>query len=418
MGTQGGRSGVLAAFESRDFQRFFAGQTLSVTGTWLQIVAEGLLVYQLTRSTAWLGIVAGAGIMPGLLLGLWGGQVADRYPRRDILIITQWGLMLLAFLLAGLVSGWWVPAQPWHVAGVAALSSAVNAFAGPAYQSFLPELVSPEARTSAIALNSMLWSGTRVLGPLSAVVIVQRWGLTACFLLNGLSFVASLVALAGIQRRARPTPVERISALEGLRYVAQDTTALRVMAVFAVSACFGWAYQTLLPALAREQFGRGAGGVGALMASAGIGSAAAALVTAALPGEPYRRWLVYGGALIYTVSLALLAATRRFEVGLGMAVLVGFGLIVCAVNISARLQEKVPDELRGRVMAIFSLLFISLQPLGGLLAGLLAQSVGTASALRLFAAVSLAASTALFLWSQEERRAQVEWALKVVLEPA
>jgi MFS family permease len=414
-GGQGKRPGVLAALAAREYRRFFAGQLISVVGTWLQIVAEGLLIYQLTRSTAWLGIVAGAGAVPALLLGLWGGQVADRYPRRDVLMVTQSALMLLAFLLAALASGEWVSAQPWQVAALTAATSAVNAFTGPAYQSFLSELVSPEARTSAIALNSMLWSGARVLGPMAAVLIIQQWGMTVCFLLNGLSFVASLIALAGIHRRARPAVVERLSALEGLRYVGQDTTALRVMVLFGVSACFGWAYQTLLPALAREQFGRGADGVGALMAAAGIGSLGAGLLTAALPGEPYRRWLVYGGALVYPVALALFATTHHFAVGLSLAVLMGFGLIACAVNISARLQERVPDELRGRVMAIFSLLFISLQPLGGLMAGLLAHSVGTASTVRLFAAISLAASTALFLWSQEEQRARARHKLTPAL---
>src|SRR5947199_7969490 len=130
-----GRSGALAPFESPDYRRFFVGQLVSVTGTWLQIVAEGWLVYQLTRSPAWLGIVAGAGALPGLLLTLWGGQLADRYPRRNILMAAQAGFMLLAFLLALLASGWWVPVRPWHIAALAAVGSAIGAFSGPAFQS-------------------------------------------------------------------------------------------------------------------------------------------------------------------------------------------------------------------------------------------------------------------------------------------
>src|SRR4051794_11252218 len=222
-----GTNGALAPLASPNYRRFFTGQLISVAGTWLQIVAEGWLVYQLTHSPAWLGIVAGAGALPGLLLGLWGGQVADRHPRRSILIVCQAAFMLLAFVLAVLVSGWWTPIRPWHVVVLAAIGSAVGAFSGPAFQAFIPELVPREALTSAIALNSMLWNGARVLGPLVAAAIIARSGLAVCFLLNGLSFIAVLIALARIDvtpaaldRSSRPSP------LGGLQYVWQDPVAL------------------------------------------------------------------------------------------------------------------------------------------------------------------------------------------------
>src|SRR5436309_413509 len=199
-----GTNGALAPLRSPNYRRFFIGQLISVAGTWLQIVAEGWLVYQLTHSTAWLGIVAGAGALPGLLLGLWGGQVADRYPRRRILMVCQAAYMTLALALAR------IDAAP------------------PAFD-----------------------------------------------------------------------PTARPSPLEGLRYVRQDSVAFRVLALFAVTACFGWSYQTLLPAIAHERFGRGADGMGALMAAAGVGSFIAALVTAAASGERHRRHLLYGGAFGY-----------------------------------------------------------------------------------------------------------------------
>jgi MFS family permease len=391
-----GRSGALAPFES----------------------PEGWLVYQLTRSPAWLGFVAGAAALPGLLLTLWGGQVADRFPRRNILIITQAAFMLLAFMLALLAAGSWIPVRPWHVATLAALGSAVGAFAGPAFQSFLPELVSREAMTSAIALNSMLWNGARVLGPLVAAWVIDRYGMAPCFFLNALSFVAVLVALSGIRPTPRPVAAERPSPFEGLRYVRRDPIAFRVLALFAVTACFGWAYQTLLPALAHERFGRGAAGVGALMAAAGVGSVIAALVTAAMSQTLQRHWLVYGGAFSYSVALALFAGSRGFPTALTLAAVVGFGLIVCGVNVNAQLQESVPDELRGRVMAIFSLLFMSLQPLGGLLSGAVAETLGTAATVRLDAAVCLAVTTGLFLWSQESQRAHTRRQLEAAMEVA
>jgi MFS family permease len=328
--------------------------------------------------------------------------------------------MVLAFLLALLVSGWWIPIHPWHVVVLAAIGSAVGAFAGPAFQSFIPELVPREAMTSAIALNSMLWNGARVLGPLVAAAIIARSGLAVCFLLNGLSFIAVLVALAQIDSTPRAfDPAVCPSALEGLRYVRQNSIAFRVLTLFAVTACFGWSYQTLLPAIAHERFGRGADGVGALMAAAGVGSFLAALVTAAASGERYRRLMVYGGAFAYAAALAWFAAVRSFGAALPVVSIVGFGLIVCGVNVNAQLQESVPDELRGRVMAIFSLLFMSLQPLGGLIAGFTAQHLGTVSTVRMAAAICLAATTALFLWSQEERRAATAAVeLEVALEAA
>jgi MFS family permease len=273
--------------------------------------------------------------------------------------------------------------------------------------------------TSAIALNSMLWNGARILGPLAAAALIARVGLAVCFLLNGLSFVAVLFALARIRVAPRPVdPAARPAIAEGLRFVWENPRAFRVLALFAVTACFGWAYQTLLPALAHERFGRGADGVGALMAAAGGGSILACLLTAALPQETHRRVLVYGGAFLYGSALALFAGVPGYAQALITIAVVGFGLIVCGVNINAGLQEWVPDQLRGRVMAIFSLLFMGLQPLGGLLAGFAAEAIGSASTLRVAAAVCLTATTALFLWSQEDEHAAARSRLEVALESA
>jgi MFS family permease len=404
--TQFSGSGTLAPFRERNFRLFYAGQLVSVIGTWLQFVAEGWLVFHLTQSPVWLGIVAGAGAAPGLLLTLVGGQVADRYSRRTILLVTQALSMLMAFLLALLASGGWVALRPWHIAAVAAAMGAVNAFAGPAFQSFLPRLVPRAQMGSAIALNSLLWNGARILGPLAAGGLIAAVGVPACFALNGLSYVAVITALALMRiDEQHAEEMARPSALEGLRYVARTPVALRVVLLFAVTASFGWLYQTLLPALAAERFHRGAAAVGQLTAAAGVGAVLAAAVTAVLSREPARRLLVYGGAFTYSLALLLFASLRSYPAALSTLVLVGFGLIVCGVNINARLQEEVPDGLRGRVMAIFSLIWMGFQPLGGLLGGALAQQVGSAAAVRAGAALCRSAAIALFTWSQAERRA-------------
>lgn len=398
-------AGTLAPFRERNFRLFYAGQLVSMIGTWLQFVAEGWLVFDLTHSPAWLGIVAGAGAAPGLLLTLAGGQLADRYPRRKILLVTQVLSMLLAFLLALLASRAWIPLQPWHIAAVAAALGAVNAFSGPAFQSFLPTLVPREQMGSAIALNSLLWNSARVLGPLAAGSLIAALGAPTCFALNGLSYIAVLLALGlmRVEERHHET-AERSSALEGLRYVARTPVALRVLALFAVTAAFGWLYQTLLPALAAQQFHRGADAVGQLTAATGVGSVLAALITTAFGREPVRRFLVYGGAVTYSLALLIFAGLRSYPAALAALVLVGAGLIVCGVNVNARLQEEVPDALRGRVMAIFSLIWMGFQPLGGLFGGALAQAAGSGAAVRAGAAVCLGTALALFGWSQHERR--------------
>src|SRR5207247_4461728 len=166
--------------------------SISVLGSWLQIVAEGWLVFRLTHSPAWLGAVAGAGMLPGLLLTLWGGQVANRSSRRGILMATSTVGMALALLLAFLASGRWVPIQPWHIVTLAVFAGANNAFSGPAFQSFLPELVARRAVTGAIALHSLLSNGARVVGPLLGAVMIARFGVATCYILNGLTYLAVL----------------------------------------------------------------------------------------------------------------------------------------------------------------------------------------------------------------------------------
>jgi MFS family permease len=413
-----GRESALAPLQSPCFRLFLIGQSVSVLGSWLQIVAEGWLVYRLTHSPAWLGAVAGAGMLPGLLLTLWGGQIADRCSRRHILMSTSIVGMLLALLLALLASGHWVPIQPWHVVALAAIAGANNAFSGPAFQSFLPELVTRRDVTGAIALHSLLWNGARVVGPLVGAVVIARYGVAACYLLNGLSYIPVLVALTRVRPARASVAVARSSAWEGVRHVRQDPATGRMLALLAVTVCFGWCFQTLLPALAYERFGRGAAGVGALMAAVGVGCALACLATALFTGEADRRSLTYGGAFLYAVALFALAIVPSFVPALVIAAIVGFGLIVCGLNINALLQAWAPDELRGRVMGIFSLLFTALQPLGGLMAGFAAQHVGTAPTVAAAATLCLIATTALFRGNQEEERAARKREFGVALKAA
>lgn len=405
-----GRDGVWTPLESPCFRSFLIGQSISVLGSWLQIVAEGWLVYRLTHSPAWLGIVAGAAVLPGLLLTLWGGQIADRCSRRHILMATTAVGMVQSLLLALLASGGWIQIQPWHIALLAAVAGANNAFSGPAFQAFLPELVSRRAVSGAIALHSLLWNSARVVGPLLAALVIARWGAAACFLLNSISYVPALVALARVQLPRPSVPrAARPCVWEGLQFVRHDPTVARGVALLAVTVCFGWCFQTLLPALAAEQFGRGASAVGALMAAVGVGCTLACVVTAVFADDSTRRRLVYGGAFVYAAGLLAFASVQHLPLGLFTAAASGFGLIVCGVNVNALLQASTPDHLRGRVMGVFSLLFTCLQPLGGLLAGCAAQHVGSAGTVRAAAAICLVAATALCFRGQKEPAAVAEF---------
>lgn len=412
-----GRDGVWTPLESPCFRSFFIGQSVSVLGSWLQIVAEGWLVYRLTQSPMWLGIVAGAAVLPGLLLTLWGGQVADRCSRRRILMATTAVGMVQSLLLALLASGGWVQIQPWHVALLAAVAGANNAFSGPAFQAFLPELVARPAVSGAIALHSLLWNSARVIGPLLAALVIARWGAATCFLLNSISYVPALVALARVQIPSLPVSLSvRSSPWEGLQFVRRDPAAAQGVALLAVTVCFGWCFQTLLPALAAEQFGRQAPAVGLLMSAVGVGCTLACVVTAVFANDTTRRRLVYGGAFVYAAALLLFASVQQLPLGLVTAGAAGFGLIVCGVNVNALLQASTPDHLRGRVMGVFTMLFTCLQPLGGLLAGCAAQHVGSAGTVRTAAAICLVATTALFFRGQEGPAAVAE--LERVLEAA
>jgi MFS family permease len=321
--------------------------------------------------------------------------------------------MVLAFVLALMAygrvptpGGWTVlNLHPWHVAVLAAALGAVNAFSGPAFQAFFPTLVPREQMGSAIALNSLLWNGARVLGPLAAGGLIAVFGAAGCFALNGLSYLAVIAALQmmRVEERTDLSGV-RPSALEGLRYVLHTPVALRVLILFGITASFGWLYQTLLPALATQQFHRGAAAVGQLTAAAGVGSILAGIVTAAFPREPVRRFLIYGGSVVYSVALMVFSVARTFPIGIATLVLAGFGLILCGVNINARLQAEVPDSLRGRVMAVFSLIWMGFQPLGGLLGGALAERIGSSAAVGAGAVVCLVTGVLLFAWSETERR--------------
>lgn len=371
----------------------------------MQQVAQQWMVYDLTRSATWLGIVAGAGAVPYALFAIWGGQIADRYPRRTILLVTQIAAMILAFALAALSTNHWVAVEGWHIAFIAALAGVVNAFNMPAQQAFVADIVDErEALGNAIALNSLRFNLARFLGPVLAGWALVRAGAATCFTLNALSFVAVLISLAFIRPRTsgdgeqgRQDPRD-LAVGQGLRYINGNRSVLRVFLLLAAASLLAWSVPTVFPLLS-EQFGQGAAGYSALMAAQGLGAAAGGLLMATTGGRLPRRMVVYTALTAQCLALALVPLAVWWPAVLCCMALAGCMLIVFAIGANTKVQEEVPDTLRGRVMAAYSLVQGTLIPLGGLLVGFVVERWSVGRAITAFSLLCLGCVGVLYVWS-------------------
>ncbi|MEW5773441.1 MAG: MFS transporter [Thermodesulfobacteriota bacterium] len=385
------------SFRRRNFRLFFAGQFVSLTGAWMQNVAEAWLVYRLTGSSAALGLVRFAALAPVFALALVGGDWADRADRRSILLLTQSAAMLLAFALAALcLTG---AVQVWHIMVLATLLGVVSALDVPTRQSFLSDLVDKADLANAIGLNSSMFHLARVVGPTAAGVVLAAVGEGWCFLLNGLSFLAVLASLAAMRippRTAAPDRPPFLSRLrEGLGYAWRTREVRNVLALVATGSLFGSSYLVLMPVFASEVLHAGAGGFGLLMTAAGAGSLAGALVLS-LRRDAAGLWRVRSrAALVFGASLACFALSDSYWVSAALLVPVGFGMILFMAASNTLLQTLAPDALRGRIMALFSMMFMGMAPFGALLAGFLAESLGAQWTVGLCGAACLACSLAL-----------------------
>ena len=281
---------TFAALKHRNFRLFFFGQLISLTGTWMQNTAQSWLVYQLTGSKLLLGIVAAVGSAPMLLFSLWGGSVADRHPKRVVLLWTQSAMMVLAFIFAGLVQTKLV--QPWHILLLAALGGVAMAFDMPARQAFMMEMTSREDLMNALSLNSSIVNGARVVGPAVAGLLIAQAGLGACFTLNGLSFLAVLAGLEMMRLPKFVPPAQPESnwqmSLDGFAYVARHRRVRTLLLLFSIVGVFGWSYSVLMPAFASDVLRVGSREFGMLLSANGVGALFGALTVATygdgLPG--------------------------------------------------------------------------------------------------------------------------------------
>ncbi|MBA3877192.1 MAG: MFS transporter [Anaerolinea sp.] len=399
------------ALRHRNYRLFFAGQLVSLVGTWMQSVAQGWLVLQLTGDPFWLGVVAAAQFGPVLLLGLFGGLIADGLPKRRTLVVTQTIAMILALALFGLtVTG---AVQVGHIVILALLLGCVNAIDMPTRQAFAVEMVGREDIGNAVALNSAIFNGARVLGPAIAGLTIGATDISVAFLVNGISFLAVIVAylamderaLASPPRLARPTTVGGVVAdlAEGLHYVRTTPIVLLSVLVIGLVATFGMNFSVIIPALARDVLRVGATGYGFLMAATGVGSFTVAIAIAF--GRRSRPALIGLGGAALGVAELLLAASGSYGISLIAMFIVGLGGIGMAATGNTTIQLHVPDHLRGRVMSVYTTVFAGSTPIGGLVVGALASAYGVPAAIAVGGAASLLAGLVGYAWYRRIRAA-------------
>jgi MFS family permease len=389
---------TFASLRHRNFRLFFAGQLVSLIGTWMQNTAQGWLVYELTGSKMLLGVVAAVGSTPMMLFSVWGGSVADRHSKRQIVLYTQTGMMALAFAFAALV--WSHLIRPWQILVLAALSGLAMAFDMPARQAFMVEMTSREDLMNAVSLNSSIVNGARVVGPSVAGFLMARVGMAMCFFLNGLSFVAVIAGLC-LMRLPKFVPPPRTNsawahAAEGLAYVWRHRPMRTILFLFAVVGIFGWSYSVLMPAYARDVLKVGQAQYGVLLSANGLGALLGALTVATVGTRISRRVLVLGGLWIFAAMLLLLVWVNNYFCALAFLAIGGWGMLLFFSTTNTLLQTAASDEMRGRVMGIWALVFGGMTPIGGLEAGTLSHYLGVRWAVTFGALVCTLA--ALLVW--------------------
>jgi MFS family permease len=384
----------LEALSHRNFRLFWTGQLVSLVGTWMQTVAQGWLLLQLTNSPVALGVAAAFQFAPVLVFGLFGGVLADMLPKRPTLIATQVAEMGLAFALGILVASGTV--QVWHVYLLAILLGVVSAVDMPVRQSFVVEMVGRRYVGNAVALNSAVFNASRIVGPAIAGVVIGTVGIATCFLLNGASFGAVIVGLL-MMRHAELVSSPRMELertlqgvvlrlREGLSYVRNTPVVLLAIAVLGAVSTFGMNFNVLIPVLARDVLHGDAATFGFLMAASGVGSLASAAMIA-VGQRPTLRLLLIGAA-VFGIALIALGLSRSFVVSALLMVVLGWGVIAIAATTNTLIQLTVPDVLRGRVMSVYTTVFAGSTPLGGLFAGVVAASAGVQVALIAGGAIS------------------------------
>ncbi len=399
-----------SSLEVLNYRRYFAGQLVSLSGNWMQTVAEMWLILELTNSGVAVGVTAALQFLPMLVFGAWGGVLADRWPKRSLLIVTQAAMALPALTLWALTAS--AAVEPWMVFGLVFVRGAVNSIDNPARQSFVIEMVGADRVVNAVGLNSVLIHSARILGPAGAGVLIATIGVAPCFLINAATFGAMIVALRGMDpaRLSGPTADQREDGDSGgvraaLAYLRGEPSLLIPLAMMAVVGTLAFNFQVLLPLLGRFTFDGGAAAYTALAVAMAVGSVSGALATGAR-GRTGER-LVVGASAAFGLFALLAAGAPTLPLAMLALVPLGAASVSFAAGVNSTLQLGASPAMRGRVMALYSVVFLGSTPIGGPLIGWLSEQAGPRAGLVVGGAAALAA--AFGGWIAFARRRDPHW---------
>lgn len=388
------RSNTLRALRHRNFQLFFTGQLISLIGTWMQSVAQSWLVYRLTGSPALLGLASFASQIPIFVLSPIAGYAADRLNRHRVVIATQSAAMLLALVLAALTLTNRI--RIWELFVLAALLGVVNAFDIPARQSFLVEMVGRGDLMNAIALNSSMFNGARIIGPAVAGILVAKIGEGWCFFANGISYVAVIWGLLMMKVQPfRPAPASMSAwetIREGFHYVGRTIPIRAIVQLIAIVSFAGMPYLVLMPIFADRILHAGPQGLGLLMGATGVGALGGALLLASRTGlKGFTSWIP-SAAAGFAVSVAGFAVSTQMWLSCVMLFAAGFAVMIQVGASNTLIQSMVPDHLRGRAMSVYAMMYMGVGPFGAMAAGFMADGFGARITLLAGALICLLAS--------------------------
>jgi MFS family permease len=386
------------ALRHRNYRLFFLGQGTSLVGTWMQNIAQGWLVLQLTNSPFWVGLVSALGSLPILLISLPAGVFVDRVNKHRLIILTQTLSLLQALVLAILL--WTHRIALWQVAVIAVFLGTVNAFDAPGRQAFIVELAGKDDLMNAIALNSSAFNLARVVGPSIAGLLISAVGLAWCYFLNAVSYVAVIWGLVEMRLPPFVRPERPGNAMEqfreGARFVRRDRRVLALVSNMAVISIFGYPVLVLLPVFARDVLHVGASGLGFMMAATGVGAVVSALALAAFGPHMRKGAILLWTGPVFGAAIGLFALTRWMPLVLVILPVAGGAMILNTAVTNTLIQALVPDSLRGRVMGFYAFVFMGMAPFGAFQAGWLAEQLGAPAAVMIGGTVCIIASVAIW----------------------
>lgn len=390
---------MFTSLKIKNFRIYWFGMLVSVVGTWIQITAQGWLVYDLSKSAFLLGLVGFISYIPIFIFSLFGGAIADRVEKKNLLLVTQIVFLLLAFFLAVMTQLGII--KVWHIMIIALLNGLVMSFDMPTRQAIVLDLVGKEHLLNAVALNSAAFNMARIVGPALAGILIASVGTAGCFYINSVTFLAVIIALLVIRLSSQNGQKIKTHIFEdiksGLKYMFKNKIVRTLIIMVGIPSLFGISYIILMPIFAQEVFARGAKGLGWLMSANGVGALIGALMLARLGDYQHKGRILIVAPIVFSLGLICFAGSTHFWLSIFFLLFVGWGGLTSMATINTILQLTVPNELRGRVMSMFMLTFAGLMPLGNLFAGTLSQYFGVQTVLTAGGFICLFAFSLIFI---------------------